>query len=62
MLEIVLLKLLHLVDDHYSPLNLANKVQTELHDQDKGKKRGVYQKLSSKEDNDMQASLVLSAL
>ena len=50
-----------MVDDHYSSLNLANKVHTELHDQDKGKKRGVYQKLSSKEDN-MQASLVLSAL
>lgn len=45
-----LLKLLHVVDDHSSSPAVANEVYTELHDmQDKAwKKRGVYQKLTSK--------------
>ena len=43
-------KFLRLVDDHSGSPKVVNEVYTELCDtQDKGKKRGVYQKLSSKE-------------
>ena len=50
MLEMALLKFLHLVDDHSSLPKVVDEVYTELCDtQDKAKKRGVYQKLSSKE-------------
>ena len=58
----ILLKVLYLVDDHCSLPNLVNKVHAELHDQDKGKKREVYQKLYQKKDSDRRANLVLLAL
>ena len=46
-----LLKFLQPVDDSSSSTKVVNEVYTELRDTqlDKGKKRGVYQKLSSKE-------------
>ena len=52
MLEMALLKFLHLVDYSSSSPKVVNEVYTELRDmqlQNKGKKQGVYQKLSSKQ-------------
>ena len=52
MLEMALLKFLWPVHDSSSSPKVVNEVYTELRDtqlQDKGKKWGVYQKLSSKE-------------